>query len=499
MFKKLHILTLLGFACMLHSQSIAASGTNYWFNGKSLSSCGQQAVKLLSNAHEDGLEDNRYSFGVSAVQQALAGQKSYANAATQLTNAMKKYVDDIRNGRFNPKLADKQLVMKPDPVNQGRIVSKGMASGRCDWMHQQAPPYIEYKMLKTLLRQYSSRETKDVWNQLPINAKYTVGTQSSDIAKIRTILTRYGDLASSQNNGSTYYDENLSKAVKSFQGRNGMLKDGEIGPVTLSALNSSTAQGRARQIIITMERWRWMPRNPGHRHIKVNIAGYNLQAVEGNRVIMRSPIIVGVEYRETPVFTAMMTGIKFNPSWNVPYNLAIQDKLPELKKNPSSLTRQNFVVSKRVGKSFKVVNPSSINWSRYSANNFPFKLRQRPGNNNALGKIRFTISSPFNIFLHSTPHQHLFKYAARNFSSGCIRVRDVVDLASFVFNNPGAWSRSRIEQSMQGTVTREVPLSHRIPVHITYFTVWIDERGVPHFMPDVYGQDQQVWQVMQRS
>lgn len=474
--------------------SPAFANQGYWFGAGGLSNCGQKAVDLLKSADEEGLEPGHYRYAVDAAERAQKGQGSYAEAAAKLTQAMKQYVDDIRNGRFDPKLADRQIVMRPSPVNPAKIVSSGMASGSCHWMTQQAPPYIEYQQLKLILRKYKVLESRGSWPKIPTNITLRPGERNEHVASLRYILGGLGDLSPSQVDGGTYFDEGVKLAVQDFQARHAMNRDGVVGTVTIQELNK-TPSDRIRQIKVTMERWRWMPRNPGYRHIKVNVAGFQLDAVQGGRIVMRTPIIVGEEFYETPVFTAIMTDIKFNPSWHVPHGLATQDKLPEILKDPSYLTRNNFVVTQKIGNTYKTVDPRSINWRNYSSSNFPFQLRQLPGDNNALGKIRFTIQSPFNIYLHSTPYQYLFDYPTRNFSAGCIRVKNVVGLAEFALKSP-EWTRNRITQEMQGYQTKQVNLNERIPVHVTYFTVWVDGYGVPHFMPDAYGQDQQIWQAM---
>lgn len=476
----------------------SAYSNSYWMQGNQLSTCGQTAYELLKNSELDGLNPADYAFAVKAVEAAQQGSGSSDNASSALTRAMTKYVDDVRNGRFNPRLADKELVMTPENINAAAIVSKGMSSGSCQWMQEQAPPYPEYKQLKVILRKYMGLRDQGHWPQIPTNVSLSYGDRDEAINKVREILVREGDLSSSYLNDGSYYDQALKDAVLRFQVRHGMNPDGLIGPLTAKEMNR-TPTDRIHQIQVTMERWRWMPRNPGYRHIIVNIAGFQLEAYQGGQVMVRSPIIVGADYRETPVLTARMTEINFNPSWHVPHGLAVKDKLPELKKDPSFARKHNFVVTKNVGGKLVEVDPSTINWNQYSSGNFPFSLRQRPGDDNALGKIRFAIQSPFNIYLHSTNYKQLFDYTVRTFSSGCIRVKYVTDLAYYVFNDPTNWTKPRIEKAMEGNNTMTVKLPASIPVHINYFTVWTDEMGVPHFMQDVYGQDRQVLAVMQRS
>jgi murein L,D-transpeptidase YcbB/YkuD len=483
---------LSGAACVDYA---AANGL--WTTSGGLTSCGEKAYDLLRKAEDDGLSAVDFRFGVEAVEKAKRGQISFSEAEKQLNDAVLRYISQIRNGRFDPKTVDHRIVMRPDHVDPASIVSQGASSGSCEWLSQQEPPYEGYKQLKPLLKKYRALASQGKWPQLPARMNVRVGSSDENLPAVREMLAALGYLSSSDVGGGSDYDDALLEGVKRFQATHSLLADGQIGPVTVKELNKSPAE-RVRQIVITMERWRWMPRNPGSRHIKVNIAGFQLEGVENGRIVLRSPIIVGTDYRETPVFTAPMTEVKFNPSWHVPYNLAIKDKLPKIKEDPSYLTKNHFVLTRTVNGREQEISPHSVNWGSVHAGNFNFNLRQTPGDHNALGRIRFTILSPFDIFLHSTPDQHLFDYPIRTFSSGCIRVKKVAELGEFAMNNPSVWPASRIRQEMQGSETKVMKLPQSIPVYVTYFTVWTDENGESHFMTDVYGQDKHVESAMKR-
>lgn len=245
---------------------------------------------------------------------------------------------------------------------------------------------------------------------------------------------------------------------------------------------------RIDQIVINMERWRWLPEKMPTRYVMVNIAAFELKAVQDDQVSFETPVIIGHVTRKTPVFASTIDAIRFNPSWHVPQSIAVKDKLKKIKADPGYLSRNGYVLYNSAGQPISAYN---VNWSNVSASNFNYHLRQVPSGRNALGKIRFSINSPYNVYLHDTPEKELFNQQERSLSSGCIRVKDPVKLASFVFNDPAHWSPEKIQANMKGNQTKNIPLGQSVPAFITYFTVWKDNQGV-HFEKDIYGRDQQL-------
>ncbi|MGB0935487.1 MAG: L,D-transpeptidase family protein [Alphaproteobacteria bacterium] len=468
-----------------------------WITDNGWTTAAKQALTLLQQADREGLNPKDYQTAITTAQSAEESPEAAARAEIELTRQFLQYIDDVRNGRFNPKLADRQLVMKPDPVNPVELLSQGIAQGpeNTTWMMDLPPHYDQYKRLRALLQTFAGRVQEQEVLQIPKGTVLKFEESSPHVLTLRVMLRRKGDLLENNDRGGTTFDEDLELAVKIFQKRHDLEVDGVIGPQTLGVLNK-TPRDHVKQIIISMERWRWMPRDPGQRYIQVNIAGFELFAVENNQVQLTSPIIVGLAYRETPVFTAPMTDIKFNPSWHVPFSIATRDKLPKIRRDPSYLTRKGYVLYNSAGQR---ISPHSVNWGGVSRGNWRYKLRQTPGSHNALGKIRFTIKNNFRVFLHSTPDVHLFEKSVRTFSSGCIRVKKVEQLAAFVLNNPSEWPLTRVQNAMAGNKTNRVYLKQNLPTHITYFTVWVGDDGTARFFDDVYGQDQQIWDALRKQ
>jgi murein L,D-transpeptidase YcbB/YkuD len=204
---------------------------------------------------------------------------------------------------------------------------------------------------------------------------------------------------------------------------------------------------------------------------------------------MKIPVIVGRDYRETPVFGADMTYVVLNPTWTVPPKLAVEDILPKVRKNPEFLGTQKIRVFSDWTEKAAEVDPATIDWSALGAARFPYLLRQDPGPENALGRIAFMLPNAYSVYLHDTPERGLFQRAERDFSSGCIRVADPIGLAEYLLAGEAGWDRRGIMAAIEKGATRSVPLPKPIPVFVVYLTAWVDEGGVTHFQRDVYNRD----------
>jgi len=232
-----------------------------------------------------------------------------------------------------------------------------------------------------------------------------------------------------------------------------------------------------------MERWRWMPEHLGDDHIIVNIAGFELKLVRGGEVEDRMAVVVGKPYHRTPAFSDAIRYVELNPYWNVPPSIALKEELPKLRQNPGGRASEGF----EAVRGDAVYALTSINWAQYGPGNFPFQIRQRPGSNNALGRVKFMFPNKFNVYLHDTPAKSLFGRSERAFSHGCIRLSRPIDLAEEVLR-PDGWTRNKVDEVVASGKRTVVNLTTPLPVHITYLTAWVDD-GVANFRRDVYEQD----------
>ncbi len=245
--------------------------------------------------------------------------------------------------------------------------------------------------------------------------------------------------------------------------RSGMAlsETGTVNAATLAALNVPVSE-RIRQIELNLERWRWLPDDFGSRYILVNIPSFKMNVVENGKRVMESKVVVGRQERQTPTFSAKMAYLVMSPKWYVPRSIAVKDKLPQLKRNPYSLARQNIRIFNSAGQQ---INPGSINWSAVSAGNFNYQLRQDAGPRNALGGIKFMFPNPYNVYLHDTPSRGLFSRNQRTFSSGCIRISNPVELAEYLLKHDPKWNRDTIKTAAASGKQRVVNLPQQVPVY----------------------------------
>ena len=306
-----------------------------------------------------------------------------------------------------------------------------------------------------MLGLYLAMAKSDVWPDVPQGENIKPGGSDPRIPAIREILILGGDHPGG-GSGETY-DPVTVEAMQKFQKRHGLEAKGLIGKQTVVALNVPPDE-RARQIMLNMERWRWMPEELGDYHYMVNLAAYELYEVKQDDIIDRMDVVVGAVATQTPEFTGEMTYVEINPTWTVPYSIATKEMLPRLRKNPSA-----YAADFDVFNNGKLTSWGGINWNAYGPGKFPFTFRQNPGPKNALGKVKFMLPNKHNIYLHDTPSKDKFLQTARAFSHGCIRLSRPIDFAYTVVGGIAGWSKARIDAAIAAGKTVRVPLATQDP------------------------------------
>ena len=254
------------------------------------------------------------------------------------------------------------------------------------------------------------------------------------------------------------------------------------------AREQATPGGHADLIRMNMERWRWAPRDLGERYILVNVPAYVLQVMERDRPVLSMRVIVGDPEHQTPLFSDEMTYIVFSPYWNIPPDILREETLPRVARDPGFLRRNNIEVVGTTGED-DAVDPESIDWSDESATR-NFRFRQRPGDDNALGLVKFVFPNHFSVYLHDTPNDRLFFKEKRCLSHGCIRIEDPIAMAKYVTRDQPEWTEPRIRDAMSAGREQTVKLKTPIPVHIGYWTAWVEPDGkTVTYTDDPYGID----------
>jgi murein L,D-transpeptidase YcbB/YkuD len=351
------------------------------------------------------------------------------------------------------------------------------------------PPHDGYRELKAAMRRYRQIEASGGWPVLPENVDWRLGAHDARIALLRKRLKLSGDLPAEASDPYPHlFDSDLRQALLQFQARHALEPTGRLDPQTRAAL-MVPAHLRARQIEINLERWRWLPHDLGRRHIRVNIADFSLQVIEAQKNVLNMRVVVGRDYRRTPVFSDQMRFLVINPYWNIPTKIAVRDILPKVRRDPGYLKRKQIRVFEDWSAGAKEIAPDSIDWNRVDPRHFRYRLRKDPGPQNDLGRIKFMFPNRFAVYLHDTPSRHLFQSEVRSYSSGCVRLEKPVELAEYLLREEPGWNREAIEAAIDSSQRRVIPLPSRVPVHLLYLTAWVDESGAVQFRNDVYGRD----------
>jgi murein L,D-transpeptidase YcbB/YkuD len=367
-------------------------------------------------------------------------------------------------------------------------------------IEREKPSHPAYRGLKAELAAFRALKERGGWESVPAGATLRPGDTDPRVAAVRTRLAATGDFpagAPADSAGAAdghdvaltedTYDEALADAVRAFQSRHGLEADGVIGPRTLEEMNTPVDR-RIDQVRVNLERARWLLHDIGGTFVIVNVAGFRLYVVHDGEVRWQTRVQVGKMARKTPVFRSELTYLVLNPTWTVPPLLRDEDILPKQRSDPSTLSRMKIKVLTGDG---KVVDPSTIDWSRSWGRKFPYILRQEAGPGNALGRVKFMFPNEFAVYLHDTPDQALFEKEERAFSSGCIRVEDPLRLAELLLEPQEGWTREEIERVIATGKTRSVTLAEPVPVLLAYWTTW-NENGVFQFRRDLYGRDSRV-------
>ena len=239
-----------------------------------------------------------------------------------------------------------------------------------------------------------------------------------------------------------------------------------------AALAAETDAGRADVIRMNMERWRWAPRDLGDRYVLINVPAYIMQVMEGSEPALSMRVIVGQPKQQTPIFSDEMTHIVFSPYWNIPPGIVSDETLPAVARDPDFLLRNNIEVVGTSG----TIDPWTVDWTSDEATR-GLRFRQRPGAQNALGLVKFMFPNHFNVYLHDTPGDKLFFKDKRTFSHGCIRIEDPVALAKYVLRDQPQWTDAEIQEAMYARREQHVKLKTPLPVHIGYWTAWVEPDG----------------------
>jgi murein L,D-transpeptidase YcbB/YkuD len=395
-----------------------------------------------------------------------ANDKSFINTELTLTqhfilyilhNYDKGYVKRKEMERFIPRKKENPLALADSLINKKHKDDRYFEDVNSS-----------FKALKEQLGRYYEIAKKGGWPQINISKKrLKKGTAAPEIAVIKKRLEITGDMPAGDT--SQRFNDTLEIAVKSFQQRHGYKATGVISDSLIKEMNVPAVQ-RMEQILMNLERMRWLSNESKGNLIVVNIPEFVLHLYEGKQKVFDIDVVVGKEGHNTMMFNGDLNQVVFCPYWNVPPSIVVHEILPEMEKHPHYLEKENMEITGE-------------------EDGLPV-IRQRPGEKNALGKVKFLFPNSFNIYLHDTPAKSLFEKDKRAYSHGCIRLKEPEKLANYVLRNQSQWTPEKIEEAMNIGEQKFVKVKNPIPVLITYYTAWVDDNGQLNFREDIYGHDQ---------
>lgn len=474
-----------------------------WSDARGPTRLADDLVAALRRADLEGLRSEDYHLaGIERVLAAVRADDKHGPALDPdrwaeldllLTDAFLVYGAHLLGGRVNPETLNPQWVANGRTADIAVVLEAGLASRDiAGAIEALVPSQYGYRRLREALAKDREVAAAGGWRAIPDGGGRTplqLGDSGGPVVALRERLRLEGDLgggeAPAEEHNVRLFDAAVDQAVRMFQQRHGLAVDGVVDGATRAELNVPVER-RVEQLELNLERWRWLPRDLGRRHIIVNIAAYELEVVEGDSVMLSMRVVVGRPFSRTPVLSDTMRYLVLNPYWHVPRDIATDELVPKARRSTSYLAQNKMRIFPASGGDTREVDPTTVDWSATAR--FPYLLRQDPGPRNALGRIKFMFLNKYHVYLHDTPAGSLFAEAQRDFSHGCIRIQRPIDLAVYLLQDP-LWDRGAVLLALDDAVDRTVPLPEPIPIHLLYWTAWAKGDGTIQFRRDIHGQD----------
>jgi murein L,D-transpeptidase YcbB/YkuD len=419
-------------------------------------------IDRLSRAPDDGLDL------VSVPDLQARSDDDQVKADIALSEAVMSYGLEASGNRVDPKAISPLIGEKPAVADPFAILSSVYSAGEGagDALLNFNPPQKGYQALREKLAEMRREKTPIARQPIPSGPELTVGMRDPRVTLIRA---RFGlDVQQAPTSEELVYDTRVAAAVADFQKTNGLPASGVLTARTIAALSGGQPSRLENEILANMERWRWMPRDMGETYIAVNVPDFTVSVIKDDQVLTRHRVVVGKPDTPTPIFSNKMQYLIVNPYWNVPQSIIRKEFLPKAGGDLSYLSEQGWQVSSSHGQ---------------------LTVRQPPGEKNALGRIKFLFPNDYSVYLHDTPSRALFASTKRAFSHGCVRVDQPFSFAESVLNH--SWSEQRLK-SLIGSSERYINLPVPLPIHIEYFTTYVDEAGHLQLRDDLYGYSHKV-------
>lgn len=463
-----------------------------WTENGFLTPRAKAVIARIARADEDGLDPAAYTLPAPGLGERVAAAPSLvAKLELIVSRAVLLYARQADGGRLDPRTLSKLMTPKahyPDPVEVLRRV--GNEPDPAAVLASYNPQHPGFQALRRELAVERAAEAVPRPEPVPPGRAMRLGERDPRVPALRA---RLGVAAPADAADADLYDLALEEAVVLFQREHGLSTDGVVGSGTLGAMNAAVVD-KVPVILANMERWRWLPRDLGRFHVMVNIPAFELDVVRDGKIVHETRVVVGKPTNQSPIFSDEIESIVVNPYWNVPASIAVKEMLPRIQADPYYLTRQNYEVLANVGGRMRAVDPGMIDWNSSAARSV--RIRQIPGDDNALGDIKFLFPNEHAVYLHDTPSKSFFQRDMRALSHGCIRVMNPFDFADALVSEQPNITGAKL-RAMVGGREAWVNLPRHVPVHLTYFTAFVDADGRLVTRPDIYGHDAKMIKAME--
>ena len=454
----------------------------------------EELLRAVRDAALDGLDPEDYHASAlerlrAASEQPGAPEALWIDYDIVQTDALARLLYHLLFGKVDPRAYAAQWnyersIHLGDPARfvQGVIDAPSLYAA----VDAEKPHHQLYLDLRAQLARYRGLRNAGGWSQVPPGPALKPGMRDPRVGALRARLEKTGQLAEDAASGPVVdlYDPAVEAAVRAAQEQYGLTPDGVAGAALLAALNFPL-EARIAQLEVNLEYCRWLLHDLDPTFVIVNVAGFRVYFVRDNALVWTTRAQVGKPYRQTPIFRSELSYLVLNPTWTVPPGIFAKDVLPGMRRDPGYIAKRGLQLVDAQGRAVT----AAIDWSKVTPRGFPYSIRQAPGPDNALGRIKFMFPNPYSVYMHDTPHRELFQKSDRAFSSGCIRIENPLDLAVLLLAGQPGWGRAAIEAAIATGDMHTVPLQREVPVLLYYLTAWVEPGGTLQLRGDVYGRD----------
>ncbi|MHA3978733.1 L,D-transpeptidase family protein [Halovulum sp. GXIMD14794] len=444
-------------------------------------------LMALEGAGDHGLPVERYEMA------GLDAELGTPEAEIALTRAFLTYARDVNSGVLEPRRVDEDIVIspkRPDPFALLEGLAEAPDAGA--YLAALVPSHPDYAVLMAEKVRLEKLASEDIHGAtVPDGPTLRQGDSGARVAALRA---RLSSMLGRDLGTDTYFDTALAEAVKEFQRSSKLNDDAVVGPATLAALNVKP-EDKLKQVLVNLERQRWLNFERGSRHILVNQAAFTAKLMDHGDVTLETRVVIGKNGHRTQEFNDSMTHMVINPTWHVPRSIATEEMLPKLRRNPGALGGSMQIMTR----SGTRINPMLVDFRQFNQSNFPFVIKQSPGASNALGKVKFMFPNQFNIYLHDTPSKNLFNRDVRAYSHGCVRVQKPFELAHALLAPQRDDPEGYFQSVLNGGKERRVNLDKPVPIYLTYHSAFVGENGTVEYAGDIYGRDARVFDALQAA